>query len=54
VRDYAKALDDKELSIDIVDIKLLDVQAEMQAKAAEFKQSGSEIYQPVLGKNNTV
>ncbi len=47
VRDYAKALDDKEFSADIVDIKMLDVQAEMQAKAAEFKQSGSEIYQPV-------
>lgn len=47
VRDYAKALDEKELSSDIVEIKMLDVQAEMQAKAAEFKQSGSEIYQPV-------
>ncbi len=45
VRDYAKALDEKELSADIVEIKMVDVQAEMQAKADEFKQLGSEIYQ---------
>jgi phosphomethylpyrimidine synthase len=47
VRDYAKSLDDKELSSGNIGIKMVDVQAEMQAKSAEFKQAGSKIYHAV-------
>ena len=39
VRDYADALEKGE-----IEIKMLDVEAEMQQKSAEFKASGSEIY----------
>jgi phosphomethylpyrimidine synthase len=52
VRDYAKNLPAKasanpSLAEQDIEIKMLDVDAEMQAKAQEFKHSGSKIYQPI-------
>ncbi len=39
VRDYAKSLEDGEIQI-----RMVDVEAEMQAKSAEFRQGGAELY----------
>ncbi|MBB1399496.1 phosphomethylpyrimidine synthase ThiC [Pseudoalteromonas sp. SG44-8] len=48
VREYAKNLEARGIDPnnvgDGIEIKMVDVEAEMQAKSAEFKQSGSEIY----------
>ncbi|TVU84924.1 phosphomethylpyrimidine synthase ThiC [Pseudoalteromonas neustonica] len=48
VREYAKDLEARGIDPnnvgDGIEIKMVDVEAEMQAKSAEFKQSGSEIY----------
>ncbi|MGB6138916.1 MAG: phosphomethylpyrimidine synthase ThiC [Pseudoalteromonas rhizosphaerae] len=48
VREYAKDLEARGIDPnnvgDAIEIKMVDVEAEMQAKSAEFKQSGSEIY----------
>ena len=48
VRDYAKDLEARGIDPnnvgDAIEIKMVDVEAEMQAKSAEFKQTGSEIY----------
>ena len=48
VRDYAKDLEtrgiDPNNAGDAIEIKMVDVEAEMKAKSAEFKQTGSEIY----------
>lgn len=48
VREYAKALEARGIDPnnvgDAIEIKMIDVEAEMQAKSAEFKQTGSEIY----------
>ncbi len=42
VRDYAAGLGDE-----VIEIQMLDIEAEMQQKSAEFKSSGSELYHPV-------
>lgn len=42
VRDYAAELGDE-----VIEIQMLDIEAEMQQKSAEFKSSGSELYHPV-------
>jgi len=51
VRDYAKDLEDKGIDPnklgESIEIKMVDVEAEMKAKSAEFKNAGAEIYQPV-------
>lgn len=48
VRDYAKDLEARGIDPnnvgDAIEIKMVDVEAEMKAKSAEFKQTGSEIY----------
>ncbi|WKD22863.1 phosphomethylpyrimidine synthase ThiC [Pseudoalteromonas sp. KG3] len=48
VREYAKDLEARGIDPnnvgDAIEIKMVDVEAEMQAKSAEFKQTGSEIY----------
>ena len=48
VRDYAKDLEirgiDPNNAGDAIEIKMVDVEAEMKAKSAQFKQTGSEIY----------
>ncbi|BDX08642.1 phosphomethylpyrimidine synthase ThiC [Planctobacterium marinum] len=41
VREYAA-----ELGQEAIDIQILDIEAEMQQKAAEFKRAGSELYHP--------
>jgi len=47
VRDYASALEENtEVSGESITIKMLDVEAQMQAKSVEFANSGSKIYQP--------
>lgn len=50
VRDYAKGLESQgidTLDANAIEIKMIDVAAEMQAKSEEFKAAGSEIYQKV-------
>jgi len=51
VRDYAKDLEAKGIDPnklgEPIEIKMVDVEAEMKAKSAEFKNAGAEIYQPV-------
>jgi phosphomethylpyrimidine synthase len=50
VRDYAKDLETQGVDISdasAIEIKMIDVAAEMQAKSDEFKAAGSEIYQKV-------
>jgi phosphomethylpyrimidine synthase len=51
VRDYAKDLEAKGIDPnnvgDAIEIKMIDVEAEMKAKSVEFKNAGAEIYQPV-------
>jgi len=51
VRDYAKDLESKGIDPnnvgDAIEIKMIDVEAEMKAKSVEFKNAGAEIYQPV-------
>ncbi|MBU2967783.1 phosphomethylpyrimidine synthase ThiC [Pseudoalteromonas sp. C2R02] len=51
VRDYAKDLEDKGMDPnklgEPIEIQMIDVEAEMKAKSAEFKNAGAEIYQPV-------
>lgn len=51
VRDYAKDLEDKGMDPnklgETIEIQMIDVEAEMKAKSAEFKNAGAEIYQPV-------
>jgi phosphomethylpyrimidine synthase len=48
VRDYAKDLEARGIDPnnvgDAIEIKMVDVEAQMQAKSEEFKQTGSEIY----------
>jgi len=48
VRDYAKDLETRGIDPndagEAIEIKMIDVEAEMKAKSAEFKQTGSEIY----------
>ena len=48
VRDYAKDLETRGIDPndagDAIEIKMIDVEAEMKAKSAQFKQTGSEIY----------
>ncbi len=46
VREYAAA-QGTELAADLAVVKMVDVQAEMEAKAQEFRASGSEIYHKV-------
>ncbi|MFP3351227.1 phosphomethylpyrimidine synthase ThiC [Pseudoalteromonas sp. SIMBA_153] len=52
VRDYAKALEARGIDPnnvgDAIEIKMVDVEAEMKAKSEEFKQTGSEIYHKAL------
>ncbi len=52
VRDYAKDLESRGIDPnnagEAIAVKMLDVEAEMQAKSAEFKQTGSEIYHKAL------
>ena len=52
VREYAKDLEARGIDPnnvgDAIEIKMVDVEAEMQAKSAEFKQTGSEIYHKVV------
>ncbi|NOU51043.1 phosphomethylpyrimidine synthase ThiC [Pseudoalteromonas sp. JBTF-M23] len=52
VRDYAKDLEAKGIDPnnvgDAIEIKMVDVEAEMKAKSEEFKQSGSEIYHKAI------
>ncbi|PWS54413.1 phosphomethylpyrimidine synthase ThiC [Pseudoalteromonas sp. meg-B1] len=52
VRDYAKDLEahgiDPNNVGDAIEIKMVDVEAEMKAKSEEFKQTGSEIYHKAL------
>jgi phosphomethylpyrimidine synthase len=52
VRDYAKDLEargiDPDNAGDAIEIKMIDVEAEMKAKSAEFKQTGSEIYHKAI------
>ncbi|CAH9062527.1 Phosphomethylpyrimidine synthase [Pseudoalteromonas holothuriae] len=52
VRDYAKDLEARGIDPnnmgEALEVKMLDVEAEMQAKSQEFKQSGSEIYHKAL------
>lgn len=50
VRDYAKDLESQGVDIsdaNAIEIKMIDVEAEMKAKSEEFKSAGSEIYQKV-------
>ncbi|PAJ72400.1 phosphomethylpyrimidine synthase ThiC [Pseudoalteromonas sp. NBT06-2] len=51
VRDYAKNLEAKGIDAnklgESIEVKMIDVEAEMKAKSAEFKNAGAEIYQPV-------
>ena len=52
VRDYAAGLDNEANSEQQIEIKLLDETISISAqgmaqKSAEFKASGSEIYQPI-------
>ncbi|MCK8103144.1 phosphomethylpyrimidine synthase ThiC [Pseudoalteromonas sp. 2CM36K] len=52
VRDYAKDLEARGIDPnnvgDAIEIKMVDVEAEMKAKSEEFKQSGSEIYHKAI------
>ncbi|BBN82993.1 phosphomethylpyrimidine synthase [Pseudoalteromonas sp. A25] len=52
VRDYAKDLEAKGIDPnnvgDAIEIKMVDVEAQMQAKSEEFKQSGSELYHKAI------
>jgi phosphomethylpyrimidine synthase len=52
VRDYAKDLEtrgiDPNNAGDAIEIKMIDVEAEMKAKSAQFKQTGSEIYHKAI------
>ncbi|WP_404342384.1 phosphomethylpyrimidine synthase ThiC [Pseudoalteromonas mariniglutinosa] len=52
VRDYAKDLEARGIDPnnvgDAIEVKMLDVEAEMKAKSDEFKQTGSEIYHKVV------
>ena len=45
VRDYAERLENAKHD-DAIAIKMIDVEAEMRQKSAEFKASGSELYHP--------
>ena len=52
VRDYAKDLESRGIDPnnvgDAIEIKMLDVEAQMKAKSEEFKQTGSEIYHKAI------
>ncbi|MEJ2911207.1 phosphomethylpyrimidine synthase ThiC [Pseudoalteromonas sp. C12FD-1] len=52
VRDYAKDLESRGIDPnnvgDAIEIKMVDVEAQMKAKSEEFKQTGSEIYHKAL------
>ncbi|KZN40001.1 phosphomethylpyrimidine synthase ThiC [Pseudoalteromonas luteoviolacea] len=52
VRDYAKELEARGIDPnnvgDAIEIKMVDVEAEMKAKSEEFKSSGSEIYHKAI------
>ncbi|TGV19359.1 phosphomethylpyrimidine synthase ThiC [Pseudoalteromonas sp. MEBiC 03607] len=52
VRDYAKDLEARGIDPnnvgDAIEIKMVDVEAEMKAKSDEFKKTGSEIYQKAV------
>ncbi|WP_301003348.1 phosphomethylpyrimidine synthase ThiC [Pseudoalteromonas sp.] len=52
VRDYAKDLEARGIDPnnvgDAIEIKMVDVEAQMKAKSEEFKQTGSEIYHKAL------
>ena len=52
VRDYAKDLQARGIDPnnvgDAIEIKMVDVEAEMKAKSEEFKQTGSEIYHKAI------
>ena len=52
VRDYAKDLEARGIDPnnvgDAIEIKMVDVEAEMKAKSDEFKKTGSEIYHKVV------
>ncbi|WP_394193966.1 phosphomethylpyrimidine synthase ThiC [Pseudoalteromonas atlantica] len=52
VREYAKDLESRGIDPnnvgDAIEIKMVDVEAEMKAKSEEFKQTGSEIYHKAI------
>ncbi|MCK8097371.1 phosphomethylpyrimidine synthase ThiC [Pseudoalteromonas sp. 1CM17D] len=52
VRDYAKDLESRGIDPnnvgDAIEIKIVDVEAQMKAKSEEFKQTGSEIYHKAI------
>ena len=52
VRDYAKGLEvrgiDPNNAGETIEIKMVDVEAQMKAKSEEFKQTGSEIYHKAI------
>lgn len=52
VRDYAKDLESRGIDPnnvgDAIEIKMVDVEAQMQVKSEEFKQTGSEIYHKAI------
>ena len=52
VRDYAKDLESRGIDPnnvgDAIEIKMVDVEAQMKAKSEEFKQTGSEIYHKAI------
>jgi phosphomethylpyrimidine synthase len=51
VRDYAKDLEAQGVDIsdnNAIQIKMIDVEAEMKAKSEEFKQTGSELYHKAI------
>jgi phosphomethylpyrimidine synthase len=52
VRDYAKGLESRGIDPnnvgDAIEIKMVDVEAQMKAKSEEFKQTGSEIYHKAI------
>ena len=55
VRDYAKQLEEGEISVKLVDETItLSVEQGMQEKAKQFNDSGAEIYQPAVLKTEEV
>ncbi|WP_105166732.1 phosphomethylpyrimidine synthase ThiC [Pseudoalteromonas sp. T1lg23B] len=52
VRDYAKDLESRGIDPnnvgDAIEIKMVDIEAEMQAKSEEFKKTGSELYHKAI------
>ena len=52
VRDYANDLEERGIDPnnagEAIEIKMIDVEAQMKAKSEEFKQTGSEIYHKAI------